>query len=103
MSFKCIGINGFSGDRTPEAMLECHDFAKSFAAHFDLPYELAGEPESAQDLPWHLAIIESKVTFERVIKHLKKNLDAGFSPILVTPRCATRYSREASKCRCSLL
>lgn len=29
MKYECFGVNGFAGDRTPEAMKECHPFAQA--------------------------------------------------------------------------
>lgn len=89
MGYECVGVNGFAGDRTPEAMLECHRFTKSFASHFDLSFELVGQPEGARELPWQAALTESKLTFETARMHLERILDAGSKPILITPRCAT--------------
>lgn len=89
MNFECIGINGFAGDRTSEAMRECHAFAKVFAEHFDFPLRLIGEPQPPQDLPWNLALTESKTTFDNAAHTLAKVIDSGRLPILITPRCAT--------------
>lgn len=89
MSFECIGINGFAGDRTPEAMLECHSFAKSFSEHFNLPVKVFGEPERTRDLRWDMAIVESKTTFDITVKQLKEVMKSDRFPILITPRCAT--------------
>jgi len=89
MKFECISINGFAGDRTKEAMLLCHDFASSFSSHFGLEFKLVGEPEPARDLPWDMALVESRTTFENTVEHLKRISDVGSLPILITPRCAT--------------
>jgi len=89
MRFECISINGFAGDRTPEAMQECHGFAKSFANHFCLPFKLIGQPEATQDLPWKQALRESAPTFNNAIEHIERIFDAEHCPILITPRCAT--------------
>ncbi len=89
MNFECIGINGFAGDRTPEAMFECHAFVKSFAIYFGFPFKLFGEPEDARDLPWDAAIVESKPTFDLAVKQLKEIINSDRLPILITPRCAT--------------
>lgn len=89
MNFECVSVNGFAGDRTPEAMLECHNFAVAFAKHFEFPYELVGDPSLAKNLPWHEAIFESKQTFKNIIDNLKRIFQGKRSPILITPRCAS--------------
>lgn len=89
MNVKCIGVNGFAGDRTPEAMLECHRFTESFARHFSFPFELFGEPKPAKDLPWNTALNESKAIFDIAVEHLTQILNSDCLPILITPRCAT--------------
>jgi len=89
MKFECISINGFAGDRTPEAMLECQEFATAFSNHFDLPFELIGEPASAMDLQWDTAILKSERTFKSIVEHLGRILDGKRIPILITPRCAS--------------
>ena len=89
MNFQCIGINGFAGDRTTEAMNECHTFVQSFSEHFDFPFEYFGVPSKARDLPWDHAISESKATFDIAAVKLKEVINSGGLPILITPRCAT--------------
>lgn len=34
MTFECVGVTGYAGDRTSEAMLCCHDFAEALSRHF---------------------------------------------------------------------
>ena len=89
MSFECVSVNGFAGDRTPEAMLECHGFATAFSEYFGIPFELVGDPALVRDLPWDVALLESKITFEKISTHLRRILVAGHKPILITPRCAS--------------
>lgn len=89
MEYECIGLTGFAGDRTPEAMQECHEFTESFARYLQLPYQLVGTPAEPKDLLWHDALAQSKETFEAAAEHLHRVLNANRQPILVTPRCAT--------------
>lgn len=89
MIFQCVSVNGFAGDRTPEAMIECHNFATAFSKHFDIPLELVGHPASARTLPWDAAIIESEQIFKAIIENLNRILSDNNRPILITPRCAS--------------
>lgn len=89
MEYECIGLTGFAGDRTPEAMLECHKFTESLANYLTLPYELLGTPKKPKDLLWHEALHQSKEIFETATEHIIRVLNSNKQPILVTPRCAT--------------
>jgi len=89
MNFKCIGINGFAGDRTPEAMAECHAFVRAFSEHFNLPFSCFGEPAAARNLPWDAAITESKDTLDLAAEKVQKVINSKSVPLLITPRCAT--------------
>ena len=88
MTFDCVGVTGYAGDRTPEGMLCCHDFAEALSSHFGWSCKLAGSPQSAKDLRWDDAIVESKITLETIVSNLNRILSSGHKPILVTPRCA---------------
>jgi len=89
MSFECLSINGFAGDRTSEAMQECHWFAYAISKKFEISLTLSGQAQMAANLQWDDALSESKTTFLSAQKQLKKVLDRNKKPILITPRCAT--------------
>lgn len=89
LNFECVSINGFAGDRSPEAMLECHRFTEAFANYLGVPFELVGEPQEPQNLSWEVALVEAKATFKNAVTNLNRIFNAGHLPILVTPRCAT--------------
>lgn len=89
MTFECIGLTGFAGDRTVEAMEECHQFTKSFANHFAFAYQCIGTKQPSIDLPWNQALSKSKTLFDLAIEHVQRVFDAKRYPILITPRCAT--------------
>ena len=89
MEFECIAINGFAGDRTNEAMECCHHFAQAFADYLKIPCTLVGEVAEAQDLPWDIALRESKPLFELAATHMNRILNSSKAPLLITPRCAT--------------
>jgi len=88
MNFECIGVTGYAGDRTIEAMRECHKFTKAFATYLGVSYRLVGEAQAAKDLPWNAAILESEATFDHVANQLNRVLTEERKPILITPRCA---------------
>lgn len=88
-NFECIGVNGFAGDRTIEAMQECHPFTKALATKLGLPYRLTGAAGQARDLTWDAALEQSRPTFESAIEQLQQTFSANKKPVLVTPRCAT--------------
>ncbi len=56
MKYLCLGVNGFAGDRSSEAMDECHSFTTALATYLDAPMKLYGSPQRPRDLPWHLAL-----------------------------------------------
>lgn len=62
MEYRCIGVNGFAGDRTPEAMLECHPFAQALSEFLSSPVKLYGSTKEVKDLQWKEALIESTDT-----------------------------------------
>jgi len=89
MDFQCIGINGFAGDRTPEAMAECDAFVQSFSEHFNFPFKCFGKPSISRNLPWNVALVESGATFDLAVEQLQEVINSERLPILITPRCAT--------------
>jgi len=89
MSFECISVIGYAGDRTPVGMLECHDFANALSRHFDFPIELIGSAEAAKNISWVAALQESKKTFQNIIENINRIHDTQRRPILITPRCAS--------------
>jgi len=89
MNFECISVNGFAGDRTPDAMQECHDFATAFADYFNFPVSLVGRPATPRNLSWDQALLESTLTFSSTAENLTRIFSRGLRPILITPRCAT--------------
>jgi len=89
MTFECIGVTGYAGDRTSEAMNVCHDFAEAMSRHFDWPFDLVGVPTIPKNLNWDIAIAESKMTLDLVVSNLNRILEAEHKPVLITPRCAS--------------
>ncbi len=89
MKFECIGVTGFAGDRTPEAMIECHPFTNALSEFLNVPVSLYGHAGSPKDLPWNDALIESYDVFSTVARVVNESLDRGCAPILITPRCAS--------------
>ena len=89
MEYRCLGVNGFAGDRTPEAMIECHPFAQALSEFLDSPVMLYGRIKEAKDLQWKEALIESADIFSTVARVTKDSISDNCIPILVTPRCAS--------------
>lgn len=89
MQYRCLGINGFAGDRTPEAMVECHPFARALSEFLGVPLTLYGNVEEARNLPWKQALSESAETFSMVARAVNQSISDNCIPILVTPRCAS--------------
>jgi arginase len=89
MEYRCLGVNGFAGDRTPEAMLECHPFAQALSEFLGTSVELYGSIKEAKDLQWKEALIESADIFATIAKVTKESISDNCIPILVTPRCAS--------------
>ena len=89
MQALCIGLIGFAGDRTNEAMNECHPFTEAFAQHFGFECQLVGSPVQAKDLPWDVALNESKATFNAAIDWFANTFEHQRQVFLITPRCAT--------------
>lgn len=92
MKYECFGVNGFAGDRTQEAMDECHPFAEALSEFLDAPIELYGSSKPPQDLQWDVALRESETVFSTVAQVIKSSLVKKNIPILVTPRCASAIS-----------
>lgn len=89
MKYECIGVNGFAGDRTAEAMVECHPFAKALSEFLGAPVALYGDTKTPQDLQWSDALAESEDVFLTAAGVIKESLVATNVPILITPRCAS--------------
>ncbi|MEX0737746.1 MAG: arginase family protein [Pseudohongiella sp.] len=88
-NFKCISINGFSGDRTSYGMEVCHAFAKTLSEYLNIEVEYHGEPQFVADLNWDKALAESNDILTKASSLIEFAFDEGFKPILITPRCAT--------------
>lgn len=86
MKYECFGVNGFAGDRTQEAMDECHPFAEALSEFLDAPIKLYGSPKQPKDLQWNIALRESADVFSTVARVIKGSLVKNNIPILVTPR-----------------
>ena len=89
MNYECLGVTGFAGDRTPEAMAECHPFAKALSEFLAAPLALYGSPKAPKDLQWDDALIESAEIFSTVAHVIKQSMAQKNIPILITPRCAS--------------
>lgn len=89
MRYECIGVTGFAGDRTPEAMAECHPFARAFAKFLSAPVSLHGVEEAARDPQWNDALQQSELVFSTIAKMVESSVAENNIPILVTPRCAS--------------
>jgi len=89
LKYECFGVNGFAGDRTPEAMNECHPFTKALSEFLDAPVKLYGSSQQPQNLQWNNALKESADVFSTVARVIKGSLAKKNIPILVTPRCAS--------------
>jgi arginase len=92
MKYECFGVNGFAGDRTQEAMDECHPFAEALSEFLDAPIKLYGSSKPPKDLQWNVALRESADVFSTVARVIKSSLVKKNIPILVTPRCAPAIS-----------
>ena len=89
MEYRCLGVNGFAGDRTPEAMQECHPFAQALSEFLGASVTLYGSIKEVKDLQWKEALIESADIFATISKVIKDSISDNCIPILVTPRCAS--------------
>jgi len=89
MTFECIGVTGYAGDRTSEAMIVCHDFTCAMSRYFNWPFDLVGVPTEPRNLNRDTAIAESKMTLDLVVSNLNRIFEAEHRPILITPRCAS--------------
>jgi len=92
MKYECFGVNGFAGDRTPEAMDECHPFAEALSEFLEAPVKLYGSSKQPKNLQWNNALDESADVFSMVARVIKGSLAKKNIPILVTPRCASAIS-----------
>lgn len=90
--YECFGVNGYAGDRTPDAMTECHPFAQALSEFLVAPLKLYGEAKTPRDLQWIDALNESAEVFSTVARVVKGSLAKKNTPILVTPRCASAIS-----------
>ncbi|MES9902077.1 MAG: arginase family protein [Sedimenticola sp.] len=88
-NFKCISLNGFSGDRTPHGMDVCHSLSQALSEYLNIEVEYHGEPRPTADLRWDNALVESHEMLSKASSLIKSILYEGDKPILITPRCAT--------------
>jgi len=87
--FRCYGLIGYAGDRTPEAMDNVPNLTREIASYFCLCHTISGAPKSAKNLPWRNALSQSKPLLE-----LTRNITGaiyadGNFPVLIFARCAT--------------
>jgi len=92
MRYECFGVNGYAGDRTRQAMDECHPFANALSEFLDAPVTLYGSSKQPKNLQWNNALEESAEVLTTVATVIKGSLADKKVPILVTPRCASAIS-----------
>lgn len=64
-------MNGFAGDRTPEAINECHSFAQAVPEFLGSTLRLHGTVEQTNNVQWKEALIESTGVFSTTIKVIR--------------------------------
>ncbi|MEO1658707.1 MAG: arginase family protein [Pseudomonadota bacterium] len=86
---RCVGLNGYSADRTPEGMIDTPLFTTALAEAWSVPHTLIGEAEDTRDVGWDAALEHAGTTLARARNLVAETLADGDRLALITPRCAT--------------
>lgn len=86
---RCVSLNGFSADRTPEAMRNTPVFARELSRAWGIDLEVIGQPELPRNLDWFTTLRLSAPTLQRAQAIVDQTFELNDQLVLITPRCAT--------------